>query len=413
MTGFMQLRRSALMVFGLAAMAIGVTGCGGGSGGGNTGPGAGGTTAIKLEQVFPGLTFDSPVLFLQAPGNNDRWYVVERGGKVLTFTTANPVPTTFADISGRIALPGPPAFDEEVGLLGMAFHPQFPTKAEVFLSYTDTGFNSTVSRFTSDANGVILDTNSEQIILNVPFMSAYHNGGHIAFGPNDNYLYIGLGDHGWPWDTPDNSQNTQTLLGAILRIDVDGGTPYGIPADNPFVASAGCGAGAGCPELYAWGLRNPWRWSFDRNNGDLWAGDVGRDDWDEINKIEKGKNYGWSCFEGNQATPGLPANDRSGCGPATDYAPPFIAQAINGGGVSCSASITGGYVYRGTVFSGLAGTYIYGDFCTGKIWGADTSANTTLLLDSTLMIASFGEANDGELYVLDFAGGGIYKVVEP
>ena len=226
---------------------------------------------VGVERAFPHLDFRKPLLLLQAPGD-ERMFVVEQAGRVLVFDD-DPVAAraqVFADIRARVE-DGP----NEAGLLGMAFHPDFPSNRKVFLSYTRRGpgrrLTSVISRFTADASGAALDAGSEEVILTLAQPFANHNGGHIAFGP-DGYLYIGFGDGGSGGDPQGNGQNVNTLLGALLRIDVDGGRPYAIPPDNPFAA------GGGRPEIYAWGLRNPWRFSFDRARGDLWLGDVGQNE---------------------------------------------------------------------------------------------------------------------------------------
>ena len=237
---------------------------------------------------------------------------------------------------------------------------------------------------------------SELVILEVPQPYANHNGGQIAFGP-DGYLYIGLGDGGSAGDPRRNGQNPSTLLGAILRIDVSGATaeqPYAIPLDNPFVD------GGGRPEIWAYGLRNPWRFSFDRETGELWTGDVGQNRWEEIDIIERGGNYGWNAMEGHHCF--QPSSDCEN----EDFIPPVWEYSLDGD----ACSVIGGYVYRGTAIQTLVGTYVYADFCTGEIFGLRRDGEDVvnrLLVDTDLRISSFGEDNDGELYVLS-QGEGIY-----
>jgi glucose/arabinose dehydrogenase len=235
-----------------------------------------------------------------------------------------------------------------------------------------------------------------------------HNGGNIAFGP-DGMLYIGFGDGGSGNDPQDHAQNTSDLLGDMLRLDVDGGTPYAIPSDNPFAANPVCTQGFGqapCPEIHAFGFRNPWRWSFDADTGDLWVGDVGQTDWEEIDLVVAGGNHGWRIREGAHCNENIdPTCDSSGLtDPVAEYAH------------SPGAAVTGGYVYRGQTFAELFGVYFYADFGSGRVFSlVDDGAGSfesQELLDTDLAIASFAEANDRELYVLDFSGGGIYQLVE-
>ncbi|HEY0943460.1 MAG TPA: PQQ-dependent sugar dehydrogenase [Steroidobacter sp.] len=351
---------------------------------------------------FTNLTFDSPLALLQAPGDSARWFVVQQDGAVQQFTGTNPASASlFIDITSRVRSGG------EMGLLGMAFHPNFPTDSRVFLSYT-TGNSPLVSRissFRSNDGGATLDPTSETILMTIDQPETNHNGGHIAFGP-DGYLYIGMGDGGGGGDAHGdrgNGQRLTTLLGKLLRIDVDGAAPYTIPPSNPFVANAVCppaGRSSGeCPEIYAYGFRNPWRWNFDRSNGDLWLADVGQGDWEEVNQVTIGGNYGWRCREGahdyNAGTPG--------CSTAT------LTDPVTEYNHSLGNSITGGYVYRGSQSTALLGRYLFGDFGSGRIWAwiAENGAanrEPTQLLDTELNIASFGQGNDGELYVLNYGG---------
>ena len=249
------------------------------------------------------LSFNTPLVLLQAPKDAGRWFVGEQAGQVLVFdndpmVTAGDV-TTFIDISGQVTSGG------ERGLLGMAFHPNFPATPHVFLSFTGPDPNngniqsSFVSQFTSVDGGLTLDPTTELVIIKVVQPFPNHNGGNIAFGP-DGFLYIGWGDGGAGNDPLQNAQNTGNLLGAMLRIDVDQGNPYSIPPGNPF-AGMTCNTG-GCPEIYAYGLRNPWRWSFDALDGDLWLGDVGQSALEEVDIIDLGGNYGWPLFEGGLYT---------------------------------------------------------------------------------------------------------------
>lgn len=267
---------------------------------------------LGVVRVFPNFSFTAPVAMLQAPGDSSRWFVVEQAGRVRVFANDPQAFSfdTFIDIAGRVASGG------EMGLLGMAFHPDFPANPRVYLSYTNEAPArvSRISEFTLGVNGN-LDPASERILLVIGQPEANHNGGNIAFG-QDGFLYIGMGDGGGGNDQHGafgNGQLLTTLLGKMLRIDVSPATSYGIPADNPFRGNPHCATnGTGtqnCPEIYASGLRNPWRWSFDRQNGQLWVGDVGQGAREEIDRVMLGGNYGWRCFEGTLGT-GL------GCGPA-------------------------------------------------------------------------------------------------
>jgi uncharacterized repeat protein (TIGR03806 family) len=339
--------------------------------------------------------------------------VIEKNGALYVFSNspATTSKTLIADLSNLVDA------RSEGGLLGLAFHPNYAQNGYLYLSYTtsdnpvaDNGanFRSRISRFTLTGAGSALDPASERNLLTLAQPFDNHDGGQIAFGP-DGYLYIGFGDGGSGGDPQGNGQNTRTLLGAMLRIDVNvsdaeyaAGTRYKIPVDNPFATSPGCGATSNCPEIYAWGLRNPWRWSFDRATGDLWAGDVGQNNWEEIDRIERGGNYGWNIREGahcyNAAT----------CALAGLIDP--VAEYDHSGG---RCSVTGGYVYRGAGMPALQGSYLYGDFCSGEIFGlgAQSGATPQLLADSGLQIASFAEGQDGELYALGYGGGAhIYRL---
>jgi uncharacterized repeat protein (TIGR03806 family) len=367
-----------------------------------------GGTAIQLQRVFPNLTFDQPLGMLQAPGDDTRWFVLEKGtgsagaARVRTFAnTPNPTASNFISLTVNASSEG--------GLLGMAFHPDWATNGQAFLSYTQgTPMVSIVARFTSNDNGVTLNTTPQEIIrVNQPFDN--HNGGHIAFGP-DGFLYFGLGDGGSGGDPLSTAQDTTDLLGSMLRLNVDGASPYTIPADNPFAGGAMCSAdhnaqANACPEIYAWGLRNPWRWSFDSATGDLWLGDVGQGALEEIDRVQRGGNYGWDCREGTSNF----SSPAPSCATATGLIPPAHEY-----GRSLGFSVTGGYVYRGSAIPALVGNYLFADFGSGRIWrlvpsgGGFTSEE---LLDTSLSIASFGQGNDGELYVVDIAGGGLHKIV--
>ena len=362
--------------------------------------------ALQLTRVFPALAFANPVLAAQAPGDDTRWFVVEQAGRVLVFENRDAVDATsvFVDIADRVQAGG------ERGLLGMAFDPQFSTNGRVFLHYThdDNGqLQSVLAVYTSRDGGATLDPATQLILLTVNQPFDNHNGGHLAFGA-DGMLYMALGDGGGSGDRDNNAQNTNTLLGKILRIDVSSGTDYAIPTDNRFAGNEPCATGTGdapCPEIHAYGLRNPWRFSFDDATGDLWVGDVGQGDWEEIDRIVAGGNYGWRIREGTHCF-----DPPSGC-PTENGGDPLIDPDVEYGH-DLGASVTGGYVYRGAGVSALAGRYVFGDFISGRIFAhtpgsGDRSPDE--LLDTALSISSFARGEDGETYVVDYAGG-LYRL---
>ncbi|MFK7886236.1 MAG: sorbosone dehydrogenase family protein [Gammaproteobacteria bacterium] len=361
--------------------------------------------SIGVESAFPSLTFSEPLAALQAPGDPSRWFVVERTGQVWVFDN-DPIVTQreiFVDL-------GPLLFDRapEAGLLGMAFHPNFAQNGQVFFSYTRPGapLESVVSRVLSLNGGASLDLTTETMVLTVLQDFANHNGGHIVFGP-DGFLYAGFGDGGSSNDPNDRAQTQTTLMGKLLRIDVDQGAPYAIPQDNPFAANARCVqgfGGASCPEIFALGLRNPWRFSFDRTNGELWLGDVGQGRFEEINRIELGDNLGWRIREGANCQ--TPAN---GCQTAG------LKDPVHEYGRDVGNSVTGGYVYRGTVLPDLQGRYVFGDFASGRLFAlppAPVAGTEAIeLLDTSFNISSFAEGIDGELLLLDYTSGQLHSIV--
>ena len=351
---------------------------------------------VKLKRVFADAVFNQPVAIVAAPGQSNVWYIVEQAGKVIRLQQEKGKleHSVFIDIRNRVDS-GP----NEAGLLGMAFDPEFNNNGRFYLSYTGPGdgnpLESILSRFSSNDNGLSADPGKEQILFRLDQPYSNHNGGNIQFG-HDGFLYYGLGDGGWAGDPDGNGQNTHTLLGALLRIDVSGERGYSVPGDNPFVK------GGGKPEIYAYGLRNPWRWSFDRKTGALWLADVGQNKWEEVNRIVRGGNYGWNIREGLHCYSG-------DCNRAGLIAPVVEYSHDHG------CSITGGYVYRGSAIPFLEGTYLYGDYCSGTIWGMKIDGQKNYvareLLSTRLNIASFGEGNDGELYVVDL-NGKIFRIVQ-
>ena len=290
----------------------------------------------------------------------------------------------------------------------MAFHPDFASNGKVFLSYTNAALESVVSRFTVDATGN-LDPASEEILLTVQQPFGNHNGGNIIFGP-DGFLYVGFGDGGGGGDPEENAQDTSNLLGSIVRIDVDGAGEYTIPGDNPFAGNTECRQGfssAGnidCPEIFAWGFRNPWRFSFDSETGELWAGDVGQGSWEEIDRVEMSENYGWDEREGAHCFEPPTVCSTANVDPVTEYA-----------NTGDDSSITGGYVYRGSAIPDLAGFYVFGDFGSGRLRAVPADSEQGVepeeLADTGLAIASFAEDAAGELYVIDISNGTLHQVV--
>ncbi len=345
--------------------------------------------SVELEQVLsPG---DVPVAMVQAPNDDSRWLIVFISGLVKAYQAGNTFSTlgTFIDIRDRVTTTWTDGSFAEFGLLGIAFHPDFERNGHVFLYYTTPGDPPAirVSRFTSNDGGMTLDPGSEKVLLSHNLRLQFHVAGNMAFG-KDGYLYIGVGDNG----RGPNAQNTNVLLGKILRLDVDNGTPYSIPPDNPFAS------GGGRPEIYAWGFRNPWRFSFDTQTDELWLGDVGFNSWEEVNLVGKGGNYGWPIREGAHC---LEINLCSTAG----LIDPVVEYSHEGRGL---AYVVGGFVYRGTAIPNLRGTYIFGDGGNGEIWAIeyDLQGNPMpkLLLSANKRVMSFAQGNDGELYVL--LGGG-------
>ena len=345
---------------------------------------------IRLEPYVSGLS--SPLLLTNARDGSKRNYIVQQGGIIKVVQPGATTATDFLNITSKVLAGG------ELGLLGLTFHPQFATNGYFFVNYTRVSdFATVIARYkTTSAANTLGDPNSERILLIIPQPFQNHKGGMIEFRTDNGVhnLYIGMGDGGSGNDPGNRAQNINELLGKFLRItpDVSGNNTlpaYTIPADNPFVGVNGA------DEIYAVGMRNPFRWSFDRQTRELWAGDVGQNAIEEVDIINRGGNYGWRVYEGNQCTNIDPAL----CVPA-NYTPP-VFQYNNVGSPRCS--ITGGYVYRGTRGALPGGSYIYGDYCTGEIfiWNNQQQA---LLLDTTRNISSFGEDEDGELYVVGLGG---------
>jgi uncharacterized repeat protein (TIGR03806 family) len=378
-----------------------------------------GSSDVTIDRVFTSLSFSSPVGAFQAPGDNDRWFVVERTGQVRVFSASNPTSaSTFLDLTSVITTAG----DEEAGLLGLAFHPDFATNGRLYVFYSgppDSGYRiqSRISEFTS-ADRLTVNRSTERLLIKANKGESNHNGGQLAFGPNG-YLYASLGDGGAGDDPLGNGQSTQTLFGKIIRIDVNSGSPYAIPSTNLYFGNALCPAvtsGFGpsdtsrsptsCPEIYANGLRNPWRFSFDRGSPtpDLWVGDVGQGAYEEINRVQTNNgNFGWDIKEG----PGC-HEPSSGCSSAGLTDP--IAAAPRSSGF---ASIIGGYVYRGSAIPALVGRYLFTDFFARGLYlydAAATNGYTTLLGNTGVMASSFAQDNSGELYLVGYDNGFLYRI---
>ncbi len=338
-----------------------------------------------LAHVMPDADFERMVDFTTIPGaNGEAIVVLQKADQIWRVSlTGAFAPTLYGDLSTYVGGDG----DEE-GLLSAAFSPDFGTDGRIYVYYTrggDSDLPTTLARFPVVGN--LMDTSQKTVVLEVPDFASNHNGGKIAFGP-DGYLYLSTGDGGGGGDPQESGQDKDSLRGKVLRIDVTGQTTYAVPADNPFVGAAGR------DEIWAYGLRNPWRMSFDRVTGDLWLGDVGQGDWEEVDRIVKGGNYGWDCYEG------FVEYEPDGC-PSSGFESPRAVYDHNDG-----LAVTGGYVYRGSDLPELYGWYAYGDAYSGKIWAVDGTPGATsapvLLLDSDAFISSFAELPDGELLIITF-----------
>lgn len=372
--------------------------CGSGSdltwGAGRERPGSGAAQAasIALETIVSG-GLHNPLYVTHAGDGSGRLFVLEQPGRIRIVQDGRLVETPFLDITRNVLSGG------ERGLLGLAFHPDYPRNGRYVVNYTRVPDGATVVAVYRVSDNPNLSRAEEQVLLVVPQPYPNHNGGMVEFGP-DGFLYIALGDGGSGGDPENRAQNRDELLGKILRIDPDHGAPYAIPPDNPF------SAGGGRPEIFAYGLRNPWRFSFDRENGELWAADVGQHDWEEIDVIRLGGNYGWRIMEGAHCF-----RPRAGC-PTEGLVRP-LAEYPNR---RPRCSITGGYVYRGTRMPALRGTYLYGDYCSGEIFGFIPSVHgladgARVLLPTGLGISSFGQDQDGEIYVVGHEGS-VHRIVE-
>ena len=371
-------------------------------------------SSIISAQTMPDLSFNQyasgfndPVSIANAGDN--RLFIVEQAGRIKIIDQGIVQTTPFLNITSIVN-----DSQSEQGLLGLAFHPNYASNGYFYVYYTSnvstgsTGKQTTISRFNvSSTNANIADPNSEVVILTIDQPYWNHNGGCIAFGP-DNYLYIGMGDGGSGGDPDNYAQNTQSLLGKMLRIDIDNGNPYSIPSDNPFLGSINT-----LEEIWSIGLRNPWRFSFDSQTGDMWIGDVGQNAWEEISYEEAGsgggRNYGWRCYEGF-----APYNP-NGCN--GNYTDPVHVYVNDGFGGSSGCSVTGGYVYRGNQYPNLVGHYIFADYCSGKFYTiydnmGGAGWTTTTQPNTNYYVSAFGEDVNGELYFSDLGSGRIYSIID-
>jgi glucose/arabinose dehydrogenase len=352
----------------------------------------------RLQPFLSGLS--RPVLIRSANDGTRRLFIVQQGGIIKVLAPGSNVPLDFINLSSKITIPV--SAGDERGLLGLTFHPDFETNGYFFVNYTRAGDGATVvARYTATNNNTQVDIASERILLTVAQPFSNHNGGMIEFGP-DGHLYIGMGDGGSSNDPNNNAQNVNSLLGKFLRItpDVSGNNAnpaYTNPADNPYVGVNGA------DEIWALGVRNPWRWSFDRGGtNQLWAADVGQFSVEEVDIITRGGNYGWRVYEGNSCT----NNDPGLCTPS-NYLPPVFTYSSASPSSRCS--ITGGYVYRGTQGALPPGAYVYGDYCTGEVL-MRVNGQEQLITDTSRFLVSFGEDDNGEIYAC-FANGTIDKIV--
>jgi len=355
---------------------------------------------ITFEEVASGLT--DPLFITHAGDGSGRIFIAQRGGKIMIYKNGAVNNSPFLDVGSLITTNG-----GEQGLLGLAFDPNYTTNGRFFITYTDASDGAVkLARYSVSGGDADIADPGGTVVLTISEPYENHNGGMLAFGP-DGYLYLGVGDGGSGGDPQNNGQNKNTLLGKILRLDVSGPS-YTIPPTNPFVAQSNVKK-----EIWAYGMRNPWRFSFDSANGDLYIGDVGQDREEEIDYQPAsslgGENYGWRVLEGNLCYPS------GSCNPPSNYAAP-VSTYDHGSSDSNGCSVTGGYIYRGSQFPGLVGIYLYGDYCRGKVWGLYESSpdhwTSKLIADTNYSISSFGEDETGEIYLADYGSGTIYRVIE-
>ena len=363
--------------------------------------------------------FKKPLFITSHPENSKFLYVVEQAGKIIIINNGKKLDEPFLDITDRVVRPGRPG--DERGLLGFAFHPDYAKNKKIYVNYiNDDGF-TIVSEFSAQSN-LKANSLSERTVFNLKQPYGNHNGGHMQFGP-DNYLYISIGDGGKRGDPLNAGQDLNTLFGKIIRIDINK-VPYGIPKSNPYYGQKNKRG-----EIWAWGFRNVWRFSFDRKIGDIYYGDVGQNKWEEINyepyNSKGGNNYGWRIMEASKCyNPEKNCDEKGLTLPIHEYPNDANYMVVLGGGSQTNSdgcSVTGGYVYRGSKIKGLNGYYIFGDYCSGNIWTfkvindkATSLTNRTKEInlgngEFTTYISSFGEDADGELYIVEY-NGGIYKI---
>jgi len=362
------------------------------------------TPYVRFETVVTGLS--QPLFATHAGDGSGRIFIVERGGKIRIYKNGALNALPFLNISSLVTTSG-----NEQGLLGLAFHPNYGSNRFLYVVYTENTTSDLIlaryRTFLDDPDRV--RKKSAKILLRIPEPYTNHNGSTLAFGP-DGYLYMSTGDGGSGGDPHGNGQDITTLLGKILRLDVDSSFPYAIPNTNPFYTSIDPLVKK---EIWAYGLRNPWRFSFDRQTGDLFIADVGQDKQEEVDfqpaGAAGGSNYGWNVLEGN-----LCYDPPTGCTAPPDYVPP-VAVYDHGTNDSIGCSITGGYRYRGTAYPALQGYYFYGDYCRGRIWSLNYVSGkwvSQLIANTDFRISSFGEDEAGEIYMLDYAGGKLLHMVQ-
>lgn len=349
--------------------------------------------------AFPGLKFDRPVFLAEVPGKPETFVVLEQPGAIQIVSRGDSGGAWSKSPFARVDVSGGGSGGDERGLLGFAFHPDFAANRRYFV-YFVKGSEDVLEEGLADASLLKDSGRPRRGILRIPDPYQNHNGGTLAFGPKDGYLYLGTGDGGSAGDPRGNGQNRKSLLGKFLRIDVNdtaGGKAYGIPEDNPFLD------GSAAPEVWAYGLRNPWKWSFDAATGDLWAGDVGQNKLEEVDLIEKGGNYGWKAWEGDRCHSGSGTD----CGLPGHKPPLFTYGRDDRGGVS----ITGGFVYRGDPASPHHGAFIFGDYGTNNVWALKKDGKAAVLPRAPeIGISSFGVDSQGRMYVMGVFGETIYRM---
>lgn len=376
---------------------------------------------LSSELIADG--FSKPVYAAALPGSPGCLVVLEQKGIIKVVQNSQVLRKVFLDITDRVHHPVSPG--DERGLMGLAFHPEYKQNGFLYVNYVDEDDVTHISRFQVTDNTLRPDPKSEKILFTLQQPFSNHNGGHLDFGPKDGYLYISLGDGGKFGDPYNHAQNLETLFGALLRINVDAGDPYGIPADNPFINNP-----KARPEIWAWGLRNVWRFSFDSKTGDLYMGDVGQNKWEEIDyqpaNSSGGENYGWRIMEANHCyNPETDCDETGLVKPILEYPNDANYMRVLTGMDEPNVdgcSVTGGYVYRGKAIPELRGTYFFADYCSGNIWtfkvddgqAVDFRNRTEEIAigggDFTTYISSFGEDENGELVVVDY-NGGIYRII--